>query len=127
MKNRKKNKEGLKIHNWTILEKAGRSNGKQMWRVQCSCGREYVRLYGQIKNCKVCLACYRKPKKKIEVGYSWGNWTVISNETKRITAGKVGFLCRCKCGLEIYKPRTIITREVGNDCKKCYLATRRKR
>ena len=87
---------GQTFGDWQVLEYCGPGTRKYMCRcIKCGSIKE-VASYGLTKGTqRTCMKCSTKSK-RVEVGQTFGDWTVIGFVSGRNTH----VLCRCQCGKE---------------------------
>lgn len=116
----------------TVIEYAGSSNKKAMWRCKCDCGREkivagsYLRS-GFVKSCgclrnelssermKKIASENKNPANRVDLsGQKFGKLTVLG-EPQKGDRGTV-WKCRCDCGNFCYKVSTDLVRGAVKSC-----------
>lgn len=62
-----------------------------------------------------------KPKKLLEIGQQFGEWTVIGPNVS--IKGNMSALCRCSCGAEMYMQGTRLRGGHSTSCRECAIST----
>lgn len=90
-------------------------------KVKCECGKEYYVQPSSLKSGRTiqCKECRNKSRRlKIQIGYEFGTWTVISSP-KNIN-GQLRYLVKCNCGNTRYMPANqIMNPNKYNKCLRC--------
>ena len=91
------------------------------YKVKCNCGKEYLVQCSSLKSgrttmCKICSNLNKRTK--INIGYKFGTWEVISSP---IYIGKqLRYKVQCSCGNTRYMPASQITnKNKYQTCKRC--------
>ena len=104
---------GREFGRLTVIEQAGKNNGRIMWRCRCQCGNEKIvpgndLTKGRIQSC----GCLKEPRDL--TGREFGRLTVIEQAEKN--NGRIMWRCRCQCGNEKIAPGSDLQRGRIKSC-----------
>lgn len=91
------------------------------YKVKCDCGKEYLVQCSSLKSGRttMCKACSNLNKRtKINIGYKFGTWEVISGPI--YIEKQLRYKVQCSCGNTRYMPASQITnKNKYQTCKRC--------
>lgn len=111
---------GARFGDWLVLERGEDGPHRAArWFCRCSCGSEVLVLVGNLRSgvSTKCRSCAGTELQSL-TGQQFGRWHVIER-TDNSPRGRVRWLCRCDCGVELKIVASYLTSGHTKGCADC--------